>query len=153
MELGYIICRRWSWAILYVGGGAGLYVGGGAGLYIGGAAGLYVGGAAGLYVGDGAGLYVVKWTIFCFSCSQQLVPTTVERASHKVRKLLCTGWLLVTLISVVLVVSVLLALVGRDACDEHYIGTRTLHHPLSPVANKPYAVLWTLSPNSQSVFH
>ena len=61
------------------------------------------------------------------------VPTTVERASHKVQKLLCTSWLLVTLISVVLVVSVLLAFAGRGAWDDHYMGTRTFPNPLFPV--------------------
>ena len=57
-----------------------------------------------------------------------LFPTTVERASCKVHKLLCTGWLSITIISIVLVVAVLLAFKDQSTWNELFI-----NHTQSPV--------------------
>ena len=63
--------------------------------------------------------------------------TAVERASCKVHKLLCNGWLPITLISVLLVVAVSPPFTGRSARDELFIATLTALLPSpSPVHNK-----------------
>ena len=63
--------------------------------------------------------------------------TAVERASYKVHRLLCPGWLPITLISVLLVAAVSPPFTGRSAWDELFIATLTTLLPSpSPVHNR-----------------
>ena len=57
---------------------------------------------------------------------ETLFPTTIERVSYGVCKLLYADWLPTTIIAVVLIVAVLLAFARRSAKDGHCISTLTL---------------------------
>ena len=117
----------------------------------------------------------VRWTVVCFSYSQQLVlwtvfltlfPSTVERASCRAHELLYTGEFPTTLISNVLVLVLFPVFATRIAWGELFLGTDPPpppppppHHALTPQTPLPRHLiyrmrfLWTLIPNSQLDMH